>query len=329
MLETPGFGSLTFLAPVYNEKESLRELVERCRRQAAELGFEFRMILVDDASTDGSQQELRTLAREYPEICVLFLRAHFGKSAALAAGFAEADTQWVVTLDSDLQDQPEELPKLIEAARQGADIVSGWKASRQDPLTRRISSRMFNRVASAFAGQRFHDCNSGFKLYRADMARDFVLDGSRHRLVMLLAKWRGCEVAEVQVRHEPRRFGKSKYGPFRAFAGLFDLLGLLLVEKFLNRPLHFFGTAGLLAFLAGGLCIAYLTVMRVLHLGLMTTRPAFYVSILAMILGANCFTTGLLAEFHNAHVPRPGSRFVRERIGRSRSNESPSRNPGA
>lgn len=306
---------VTFLVPVFNERDTLRELAGRVCAQAEALELDWQILFVDDGSTDGSREILRELAAESPEIAVLFLRAHFGKSAALSAGFSAIEAGLVVTLDSDLQDQPEELPKLLEAYRGGADLVSGRKINRQDPLTKRISSRLFNWMASRFAGQRLYDCNSGFKLYRAELARELILDGDRHRYVMLLARWKGYEVVEVPVRHEARRFGHSKYGPLRALSGFFDLCSIVMLEKFRNRPIHFFGSIGAALFSLGLSILFVMLALRALDVTYLTNRPLFYVSIVLVIVGANFFTTGMLAEFYNASSPRRPNDYVRERFG--------------
>lgn len=317
--------TLSFVIPAYNECQTLAELAERCSCQAQALGLDYRIIFVDDGSTDGSREVLARLAEENPRVTVLFLRARFGKSAALSAGFEEADSQWVVTLDADLQDQPEELGKLLEAARAGADVVGGCRVQRCDPLRKRINSRLFNGAVSLVAGQHFTDSNSGFKLYRREVLDELVLDGSRHRLVMLLAAWKGYRVAEVPVRHEPRRQGRSKYGPGRAVSCFFDLCAVVLIEKFRNRPLHFFGSLGLAIFGVGALCLAWIIGEKFLHRGFVTNRVGFYVGILFMILGMNVFTTGMLAELHNAQYEGRRRDYVRERLGAGKTSGEGSR----
>lgn len=317
MTDQPNIEPLTFVAPVYNEHETIEELARRCRQQAEALGLEFRMIFVDDGSTDGSTQTLRSLAAEDPGITVLLLRSHFGKSAALGAAFAEIPSGWVVTIDSDLQDQPEELPKLVGAARAGADVVAGCRVVRNDSLVKRISSKLFNRAVSLVARQDFRDSNSGFKLFRYEVVRDLVLDGDRHRLVMLLAAWKGYHVVEVPVRHESRRCGRSKYGPLRFLSLLFDLCSVILVERFRHRPMHFFGSFGAACFAIGCAACAWLAAWRLLERGYyITNRPLFYVSLLLMILGVNFFNTGMLAELYNAQFGRSPGDYVRERLGR-------------
>lgn len=306
---------VTFLIPVFNERETLEELARRCRAQGATLGLRWQLLFVDDGSTDGSRDVLRRMAEEHDDIRVLFLRMHFGKSAALSAGFAEIETGLVVTLDSDLQDQPEELPHLLEAFHAGADLVSGRKVNRRDPVLKRINSWLFNLLASRFAGQRLYDCNSGFKLYRAELARELILDGDRHRFIMLLARWKGYRVAEVPVRHEARRHGRSKYGPLRGLSGFFDLCSVVMLEKFRHRPIHFFGGIGAALFAVGGVGCVSLLMLRLLNLSYLTNRPIFYLSILFMILGVNFFTTGMLAEFQNASTPRRPQDSVGERLG--------------
>ncbi len=310
---------VTFLIPVYNERETLNELARRCRAQGAALGLRCQLLFVDDGSADGSREVLRGMAEEHSDVRVLFLRAHFGKSAALSAGFAEIESGLVVTLDSDLQDQPEELPRLLEAFHAGADLVSGRKVNRRDPVLKRINSWLFNLLASRFAGQRLYDCNSGFKLYRAELARELILDGDRHRFIMLLARWKGYHVTEVPVRHEARRHGRSKYGPLRGLSGFFDLCSIVMLEKFRHRPIHFFGGIGAALFAIGSIGCTSLLVLRVLNMGYLTNRPLFYISILFMILGVNFFTTGMLAEFQNASTPRRPQDSVGERLGQATS----------
>jgi glycosyltransferase involved in cell wall biosynthesis len=293
---------ITFVSPVYNERNSLHELVDRCRAQVEQVGAEFRMVLVDDGSTDGSREVMRQIAAQQPDVTIIFLRRHFGKSAALSVGFNEVKSGIIVTIDSDLQDQPEELPKLLDAL-ENADLVSGRKVDRQDPMPRRVASRMFNAAVSHFAGQKFHDSNSGFKAVRAEVVPRLALEGDRHRLIMLLARWNGYRVAEVPVRHEPRRFGRSKYGIMRALSGFFDLTSVLIVERFRHRPLHFLGSIGFALFFIGAVVFGWLVVMRLLEETFLTNRPAFYFSILLMILGANFFTSGIIAELHNSRYP--------------------------
>jgi glycosyltransferase involved in cell wall biosynthesis len=307
-------GGLTFVSPVWNERDTLDELVARCRAQAAQMGVEFRMVLVDDGSTDGSREELRKIAGADARVTVLLLRAHRGKSAALGAAFDEVRTEWAATLDSDLQDRPEELPRLVEAASEGADLVTGWRQDRSDGPVKRAASALYNLAAGWLAGQRLHDANSGLKLLRREVIEELVLDGSRHRLVAPLAKWKGFRVAEVPVRHDSRRAGRSKYGPFRAFACFLDIVGIVLVEKFENRPLHFFGSIGAVFFGLGALGCGWVLLEKLLGSGYVTNRPLFFIGILLMLLGANFFTSGMLAEFYSARNPARARDLVRERI---------------
>jgi glycosyltransferase involved in cell wall biosynthesis len=312
---------LTFVVPVYNEQGTLLELVERSRSVVEREGIAFRMLLVDDGSTDGSRELIRQIARTTPGVTGLLLRAHFGKSAALAAGFAQVSTQWTVMLDSDLQDQPEELPKLLKAGFEGADLVSGRRTPRVDPPVRRVSSTLFNTCASCFAGMKLHDCNSGYKLVRTDVARRLTLTGSRHRLLMILAKWDGFMVIEVPVSHGARKHGRSKYGPFRPVAAFFDLTSVVLLEKFRHRPMHFFGSIGAAFIAAGVLAMLYLLMERLAGSSWITNRPLFYIAVLLIVLGANIFTTGLLAEFVNTRDPRDPRDMVSECVTAAAASE--------
>ena len=307
-------GGLTFVAPVWNERDTLEELVERCRAQAERMEVGFRMVLADDGSTDGSREKLREIAARDSRVTVLLMRSHLGKSAALGAAFAETRTEWVATLDSDLQDRPEELPKLVEAAGAGADLVTGWRKDRNDGPVKRGSSALYNLAAGWLAGQRLHDANSGLKLLHRRVIEELVLDGSRHRLVAPLARWKGFRLAEVPVRHDARRAGRSKYGPFRAFACFLDIVGVVLVEKFENRPLHFFGSIGAVFFALGALGCGWVLLEKLLGASYVTNRPLFFIGILLMLLGANFFTSGMVAEFTSARGPDRRRDPVRERI---------------
>lgn len=216
--------AVAFVIPVYNERESLAPLVEEIERYAGPRPH--RLYFVDDGSNDGSPDELRALSNRFPFVSVVTLGSHRGKSAALAAGFALVREDVVITMDSDLQDDPSEVPRFLEALAAGADVVCGWKAERSDPAHRRMASRLYNAAVTRLFGLAVHDVNCGFKIMRAEVATALPLTRGMHRLIPVLAALRGYTVVEIPVTHRPRRYGKSKYGIGRYVEGAWDVLAL-------------------------------------------------------------------------------------------------------
>jgi glycosyltransferase involved in cell wall biosynthesis len=289
---------LSAVIPVYNEAESLDELARRLLpvlREAA--GGSCEAIFVDDGSSDGSWQRIRDLHARHPEgIRGLRHRRNFGKAAALATGFRAASGAVIVTLDADLQDQPEEIPRLLAALESDADLVSGWKRNRQDPLDKTLPSKVFNWFTRTLSGVQLHDMNCGFKAYRAEVAKGLKLYGELHRFIPILAHAEGYRIAEVAVDHQPRAHGKSKYGATRLVKGALDLLTTLVLTRYLRRPAHFFGGIGLLVGVAGLGILATLSIGWFLgHRGI-GTRPLFFFGILATLLSAQLVSLGILAE---------------------------------
>jgi len=290
---------ISAVVPVLDEESTLGELHGRLtavlRSTAAGADADFEVIFVDDGSTDGSPAVLRGLADEDPRVAVVELRRTFGKSAALAAGFAQASGDVIVTLDADLQDVPEEVPKLLARLREGADLAIGRKHDRRDPFTRRLASRAFNLAVSWLAGARGRDINSGLKAMRREVAREVPLHGELHRFLAVLARARGFRIEEVDVAHEPRRHGRSRYGWSRYAAGALDMATVLLLTRFGKRPLHFFGIVGGLLAFAGGSILAYLAVGWLFGHWI-GNRPLLPFGVLLVILGIQSLFFGLLAE---------------------------------
>ncbi|PZS10424.1 MAG: glycosyltransferase, partial [Chloroflexi bacterium] len=222
------------------------------------------IILVDDGSDDGTSDRLEEIYASDARIHVLSLRRNFGKTAALLAGFQEATGTIVVTMDSDLQDDPGELPQLLAALDGGLDLVSGWKRRRHDPLTKTVPSRIFNFTVRRFTGIPLHDFNCGFKAYRREVLEDLKLYGELHRFIPVMAYWRGYRIGEVEVRHRPRIFGRSKFGAGRLVKGLLDFLKVMFLTRYLQRPLQLFGVLGLALACLGGLGFAYLLVLKIM-----------------------------------------------------------------
>ncbi len=295
--------SLSIVIPAYNEVESIAALVdemlpvlEGLERQSWEV------ILVDDGSTDGTTELMTRLVRERHGVKAVLLRTNCGKSAAMMAGFEEASGEIVVTMDADLQDDPKEIPAFIDKIESGFDLVSGWKKERHDPLERRVASRLFNYVVRKVAGVELHDYNCGFKAYRNWCVKGLELRGNQHRFVPAILSWRGARIAEIPVRHHKRAFGTSKYGFARYFQGAFDLATLILLTKFAQNPLYFFGLVGLPFMILGALIGGYLLVNHILFvifttIGFqLTNRPLLIVAVFLFLMGVLMFLIGMLAE---------------------------------
>lgn len=286
---------ISVVIPLKDEAESLAELHQRLRAVFTGLDEPYELIFVDDGSTDASPEILKRLHAEDPRVKVIQFRRNFGKAAALSAGFEQAQGEIVFTMDADLQDDPNEIPRFLEALRAGNDLVSGWKKKRYDPVSKRWPSKLFNRVTSMLTGVRLHDFNCGFKAYRRDVVRQLDLYGELHRYIPALAGWKGFRVGELVVEHHARRFGKSKYGFERLTRGFFDLLTVMLLTKFAKRPLHLFGMLGLLSGLMGSGFLVYLTVLWLLGHPI-GQRPLLTFGVLFMVSGMQLISLGMLSE---------------------------------
>jgi glycosyltransferase involved in cell wall biosynthesis len=286
---------LSVVVPLFNEAESLPDLYLALDAALAPYPGRSELIFVDDGSTDASFEVLKALRSKDERVKVVQLRGNQGKAAALAVGFREAQGEVIVTLDADLQDDPQELPKLLAKLEEGYDLVSGWKARRQDPWTRRVLSAIFNRVTASITGLRLHDFNCGFKAYRRAVTMELRLHGELHRFVPALASWRGFRVGEIEVQHRPRRHGQSKYGLERIPRGFFDLLTVIMLTRYTTKPLHLFGLLGLCMGLAGFGIIGYLSLGWFLGQWI-GTRPLLLIGALLVIAGVQLVSFGLVAE---------------------------------
>jgi glycosyltransferase involved in cell wall biosynthesis len=256
----------------------------------------YEIIFVDDGSSDGSLHILQELhERDRKHVRVIQFRRNFGKTAALAAGFARARGDIVVTLDADLQDDPSELPKLLAKVDEGYDLVGAWRMHRQDPVSKTWPSRLANVTVSTLTGVKLHDMNCGFKAYRREVVHDLKLYGELHRYIPVLAHWKGYSVTEVPVTHHPRRFGQSKYGARRLGRGYIDFLSVLFMTSYLRRPMHLFGMLGSIVAAVGAIIMLYLAGVWIVQGGI-GWRPLLFFGITALVVGIQLISVGLLGE---------------------------------
>lgn len=291
---------LSIIVPLYNEEESVALLSSRIHDAVAER-FEYEIIFVDDGSTDRSWQVIGQLKQQDPErISGIRFRRNYGKSVALQRGFEKASMEYIATLDADLQDDPYELPSLIDKLEEGYDMINGWKKERKDPLSKTIPSRFFNYITSLATGIRLHDFNCGLKVYRQEVVQQINLYGELHRYVPYLVHQQGFQrIGEKRVRHHPRKYGSSKFGFARFIRGFLDLLTVIFLNHYLKRPMHFFGSLGSAFLVIGGGIVLYLVIMRLFFEVYLTGRPLLQFGILFLLLGVQFFAIGLLGELIN------------------------------
>ncbi|MBA2357598.1 MAG: glycosyltransferase family 2 protein [Actinobacteria bacterium] len=299
---------ISVVVPLHNEARSLALLHDELRAALEPLGRPWEAVFVDDGSTDGTFGALTRLHATEPNVRVVRLRRNFGKSAALAAGFAQADGEIVVTLDGDGQDDPSEIPRLLAKLDEGYDLVSGWKARRRDPLRRRALSRVFNRVTSWMSGIRLHDLNCGLKAYRAEVVQGLRIYGELHRFIPVLAHYRGYRIAELPVNHRPREHGRSRYGLERYLRGFLDLMTVSFIGRYRHRPLHLFGGLGLLLGILGTATLVYLTAVKLAGHAI-GQRPLLTLGVLLVVVGLQFFSLGLISEMITSqHEERSGTK---------------------
>jgi glycosyltransferase involved in cell wall biosynthesis len=287
---------LSVVIPLYNEEESLMELSLSLKKVFDLLKCNYEVIFVDDGSKDGSFEKINEINKRNSRYHCIKLRRNYGKSAALSAGFREAKGDIVITMDADLQDDPNEIPELIKVINSGYDLVSGWKKVRYDPFIKRYTSKIFNYFTSKISGIRLHDFNCGLKAYKKDVIKSVKVYGEMHRYIPALAHMMGFKVTEKVVKHHPRKFGVTKFGANRFLNGFFDLLTVAFTSKFIKKPLHLFGTMGIIFSFAGFLITLYLTFLKFFGHESISNRPLFLVGILFIIVGFQSFSLGLIAE---------------------------------
>ncbi len=297
---------LSLVIPVYNEEESLSELEAWIKKVVEKEALSYEIIFVDDGSNDRSWSVIEDLSKKNSFNKGIKFRRNYGKSAALQKGFSQAQGDVVITMDSDLQDSPDEIPELYKMIKvDGYDLVSGWKKKRYDPIGKRWPSKLFNDTTSLMSGIKIHDFNCGLKAYDKNVIKSIEIYGEMHRYIPVIAKSAGfTRITEKVVQHHARKYGKSKFGAGRLIKGFLDLVTLYFVSKFGKRPMHFFGVIGTLLFLAGFVIAAYLTFAKFFWLEYkMTERPLFYFGLLSMVMGTQVFVAGFVAEMisRNAH----------------------------
>jgi len=305
--------TLSVVIPLYNEEQSLVELHNRIILSLNSFSSHYELIFVDDGSTDNSFSVLKDLNKKDARVKVIRFRKNFGKSAALSAGFKEAQGNIIITIDADLQDLPEEIPLLVKKIEEGYDLVSGWKFKRKDSLVRRIASRLFNLVTAFYTRVKIHDFNCGLKCYRREVTEELELYGELYRYIPALANWKGFKVGEAKVNHQPRMHGKSKFGGERYARGFFDLLTIIMLTKYPEKPLHFFGLMGTLLSVAGLAINVYMAVLRISGKWI-SNRPILLLGILLLILGIQFIFFGLMGELIVFSAQKEASYTVKEKL---------------
>ncbi len=313
---------ISLVIPLYNEVDSVPELVAWIERVMVRERFSWEAIFVDDGSTDGSWEAVEQAAGAHPQIRAIRFRRNYGKSAALYCGFAAATGRVVITMDADLQDSPEEIPYLYKMiVEEDFDMVSGWKKQRHDPISKRWPSKFYNATARAVSGIRLHDFNSGIKAYKNRVVKSIEVYGEMHRWIPILAKRAGFrKIGERVVEHHARKYGRSKFGMERMLKGYLDLISVLFMSRFGRSPFYIFGGLGTLMFLTGGALTGIVIgtkLYRQAH-GLFvrdaTDQPLFYLALLAIILGVQLFLSGFLAELSNRNSGDRNNYLIDETI---------------
>jgi len=305
---------ISVVVPLLNEQASLEELYREITAALEPRGEPFEVVFVDDGSTDQSLDVLHRLHDTTSNVVVVHLRRNFGKAAALQAGFLEARGEIIVTIDADLQDDPSEIPALLAKLDEGFDLVSGWKTRRNDPLSRRVLSRIFNWTNAVISGVKLHDVNCGLKAYRAEVVQGMPLYGELHRFIPVLAAYQGYRVAEIPVNHRARQHGRSRYGFERYLRGFFDLLSVTFMGRYRYRPLHLFGGVGLLLGALGFIILLYLSMLWFWGQGI-GGRPLFFLGVLLMVVGIQFVSLGLLSELITSqHEERVDERARTDRM---------------
>ena len=306
---------LSIVVPFFNEKESLKELCEKIQNVIHKMNLSYEIIFVDDGSTDQSVLIVEELGKNDSNVKLIQFRKNYGKSAGLAAGFNATSGEIIITMDADLQDDPDEIPNLVNKLGEGFDLVSGWKKTRRDPFTKRIASKIYNYFTSIFSGIRLHDFNCGLKAYRAEVIKSINVYGELHRYLPVIAHHNGFKVTELPVVHHERKYGKSKFGVARFTRGAFDLLTITFLTRYNKRPLHLFGLIGLFSLSIGSIISVILAYQRIFHQIYLSNRPLMFLGILLIIVGIQFITLGLLGEMITAQRKDSDDFVIKRKVG--------------
>lgn len=307
---------ISIAIPLFNEVESLTEL---CRwiHETLDGQFGYEIIMVDDGSTDGSWEKIQELKSNYPAIKGIRLRRNYGKSAALNTAFQACNGDVVITMDADLQDSPEEIPGLYKMiTEEKYDLVSGWKRERHDPISKTIPTKLYNWATRIMSGIKLNDMNCGLKAYKIDVVKSIEVYGEMHRYIPILAKSAGfSKIGEKVVQHQARKFGVTKFGLNRFNRGLLDLMSISFMSRFGKRPMHFFGSIGMLFTFIGTIMLAVLTIQKVVYkVSGIASRPMFFLGMLLVIVGIQLFIAGFLAEMISRNNPKRNDYSIAETI---------------
>ncbi len=296
---------LSIVIPLFNEEESLPELCSWIKQVTDANGFSYEIILVDDGSRDNSWKIVKKLSEENKNIIGISFQRNYGKAAALHVGFQAAKGDIVITMDADLQDNPEEIPEMVRMIREdGYDLVSGWKKVRHDPvLSKNLPSKLYNYTTRRMTKIKLHDMNCGLKAYKKQVIKSIEVYGDMHRFIPVLAKWAGFKkIGEKVVKHQERKYGTTKFGIERFIRGPLDLISVMFISKFGKRPMHFFGVLGILMFLIGLLAALWVGIVKIyalkhgVRMALITDNPYFYIALTSMIIGTQLFMAGFIAD---------------------------------
>lgn len=308
---------LSLVIPLYNEEESLAELMAWIDTSMNASGLSYEIILVDDGSSDGSWGKIIELKSKYDQIKGIRFRRNYGKSAALQKGFEQAEGEVVITMDADLQDSPEEIPGLYKMITEDKfDLVSGWKKERHDPLSKTIPTKLYNWATRKLSGIKLNDMNCGLKAYRKDVIKSIEVYGEMHRYIPIIAKTAGFEkIGEKVIKHQARKYGTTKFGMNRFTRGLLDLLSITFTSRFSKRPMHFFGTIGIIFTFIGNFLLGILTIQKLIYkVDGIADRPLFFLGILLVIVGIQLFIAGFLAELISRNSPNRNDYSIEEKI---------------
>lgn len=314
--------NISVIIPLYNEEESLPELIAWIDKVMLEHRFSYEAIFVDDGSSDSSWKVINELKEQFPAVKAIKFRRNYGKSAALNVGFTTAKGEVVITMDADLQDSPDEIPVLYRRIKEdGYDVISGWKKKRYDPISKTIPTKLFNAVTRKISGIQLNDFNCGLKAYRNDVVKTIEVYGQMHRYIPVIAKWAGfTKIGEQVVEHRARKYGTTKFGLSRFVNGFLDLASIFFVGKFGKRPMHFFGALGVLSFSVGIIMALFIIIEKQVQIWNrlpyrnVTDQPLFYLSLVAIVVGSQMFLAGFVAELVSRNAPERNQYIIEKEL---------------